>query len=104
MIFLQYKQLISYIFISQIFNLSGSLDLCGKTLSLFVTYSIRMNLKKKILFNFKMILKALCCSIVLFIFVVIAPLLALAKDTEVSELACFIEPYITVNLVAESQE
>ena len=37
-------------------------------------------------------------SVFLFLFVVIAPLLTFAKDTEVSVLACFIEPYITVNL------
>ncbi len=36
--------------------------------------------------------------IFLFLFVVIAPLLTFAEDNKISELACFIEPYITVNL------
>ncbi len=42
--------------------------------------------------------KTLRYFVFLFLFVVIVPLLMFAKDSKVSELACFIEPYITVNL------
>ncbi len=75
--------------------------MCGKTLLLFVTYPLVIILNNKNFYtNFMIIMvsKLFRHFIFLFLFVVIAPLLTFAEDNKISELACFIEPYITVNL------